>query len=220
MWRQRRRRRPWACLSPSVPLLPGYCGEERFQLLLDHLRDLGDVCTLVLGEQGGKVVIGHEGLACVILVHDEVDGRIQGCFWHEPAHLIGKQGIAGHVLDGSTGFTCQEMQRGMLGCLEDRKIRLFPVAVQSSPLPPLGMPAQRPGLGYAVRSAATLPLSPFGSEGPQGLSHRVGSTRSPRGRWLSTGGVLRASSGPAPFLSHLRDGLAYCLWPSSRHQPF
>src|SRR5260221_2150886 len=71
------------------------------------------------------------------------------------------------------------------------------------------MPARRPGLGYAVRSAATLPLSPFGSEGPQGLSHRVGSTRSPRGRWLSTFGLLPPSSGPAPFLFHLPYLLAY-----------
>ena len=30
----------------------------------------------VLGEQGDKVVIGHKGLACLILVHDEVQGRI------------------------------------------------------------------------------------------------------------------------------------------------
>src|SRR5260370_8213423 len=81
------------------------------------------------------------------------------------------------------------------------------------------MRVRRPGLGDGVRSAVTLPLSPFGSEGPQGLSHRVGSTRSPRGRWLSTGGLLRSSSGPAPYLSHLPNVLADCLCTACHHRP-
>src|SRR5258708_9520148 len=50
--------------------------KERFQLLLHHLRNLGDFLALVLGKQGDKVVVGHEGLARLILVHDEVQGSI------------------------------------------------------------------------------------------------------------------------------------------------
>src|SRR5215469_6661730 len=38
----------------------GYGGKERFQLLLHDLRHPGDLLALVLGEQGGKAVVGHE----------------------------------------------------------------------------------------------------------------------------------------------------------------
>ena len=54
----------------------GYRGEELFQVLLHDPRHSVDVLTLVLALQGGKVVVGHEGLARLILVHDEVQGSI------------------------------------------------------------------------------------------------------------------------------------------------
>jgi hypothetical protein len=54
----------------------GYSGEELFQVLLHDPRHSVDVLTLVLALQGGKVVVGHEGLARLILVHDEVQGSI------------------------------------------------------------------------------------------------------------------------------------------------